>query len=72
MAGDEVCAVHEYIKGSLDRIEASVRRIEGRLGSGDVTLAEHALRVAHLEKLVYGATATALTALVAAVVKLVI
>jgi hypothetical protein len=55
-----------------DRLEAKLDLVLSRLGQGDTTFATHELRVRSLEKLVYGAVAVGLTAIVVSVVGLVV
>jgi hypothetical protein len=71
-ATEGVCALHPTLEGNLTDIKQSLQRIEGRLGTGDISLATLALRVEFLEKCVYGAVALALTGVVGSILALVL
>lgn len=64
--------MHATLAQDVKDIKDGITRIESRLGTGDVSLATLAVRVAFLEKLVYGAVALALTGLGGAILALVL
>jgi hypothetical protein len=67
----EKCPEHQTVSTQLEDMHNDVREILRRLGTGDVSFATLDLRVNNLEKVVYGALGVSLTALVMAVIGLV-
>jgi len=68
----EKCPEHDGISRKLDEMHNDLRAILERLGRGDVTFATTVLRVDQIEKVVYGAMGLALTAVVGAIISLVV
>ncbi len=69
---EQVCAHHERLAEDIHEIKESQKRVEARLGTGDVSLATLALRVKFLEKCVYSAVALALLSLGGAILSIVL
>ena len=78
-----VCPQHDLFRDSLDRIERSMREgfdtmsssfkeVAADLRDGAVTIGNLKTRISLMEKLLYGATGTALTAVLLAILALVL
>jgi hypothetical protein len=65
----DTCAEHHDL---MLKIDGKLDAIIERLGKGDVTFATVTLRVDHIERVVYGAMALALTAVSGAILALVV
>lgn len=66
------CPEHAGIKDGIDELQADMKEILRRLGSGDVNFATIEIRIKQLEAIVYGAIGIALSSLALAVVGLVL
>ena len=66
------CSLHETLAADIRKIKELVEQIHKRLGGGDVTFATLELRMAQLERVVYGAIGVAGVAFVLAVIGLVV
>lgn len=62
----------DLIHEDLQVIKRDIREFIDRMSRGDVCLATVLLRIANLEKIVYGAVSVALLALITAIVNLIV
>lgn len=62
------CLHHEALQQSVDRIEKTVIRIDGRLSDGDKAMARYGI----VEKIVFGVVAVTLVGVAGAVIRLVV
>lgn len=70
--GDEPCQQHQTMVDTLRNFEKKLDKILERIGTGDVNFATISVRLKFLEALVYGSLATSASALVVALLRLVI
>lgn len=69
---DEPCQQHQSMVDSLKKFEGKLDEILKRMGSGDVNFATIEVRLKFLEALVYGSLATSASALLVALLRLII